>query len=137
MECEVRPPICHNSPQSRQISRRLRPPTLGLLSLCHVSSGLIARCSPTRSSQLLEAIPIIHPANGMATTTLILGSVKCIHVREDVLNERGNVDITKFKPVGRLGDISYVRIGAPLRVPRSTYEAEQEKIGQFLKNMGA
>ena len=71
----------------------------------------------------------------MATTTLILGSVKCIHVRNDVLNEKGNVDITKFKAVSRLGDISYARVGDAFRVPRSSYKLEEEKISEFLKNM--
>ncbi|KAG1839947.1 hypothetical protein C8R48DRAFT_621338, partial [Suillus tomentosus] len=41
---------------------------------------------------------------------LILAHVKYIHVRKDVLTEKGVIDLTKFKPVMHLGDISYARV---------------------------
>ncbi|KAI6151499.1 hypothetical protein BKA82DRAFT_4099914 [Pisolithus tinctorius] len=68
------------------------------------------------------------------TTTLILARVKYIHVRKDVLNERGVVDITKYKPIARLGDISYARIGDAFRLPRPVWEQEKGKIEQALEN---
>lgn len=46
-------------------------------------------------------------------TTLVS---RAIHVRTDVMNERGVVEITKFRPAGRLSDIVYERIGDVFRL---------------------
>ena len=78
--------------------------------------------------ELFQAIDIVHPDTKETTTTLVLGHVKYIHVRNDVLNERGLVDITKFKPVARLGDISYSRLGDVFRIPRPVWETEKDKL---------
>ncbi|KAH9856838.1 hypothetical protein C2E23DRAFT_809417 [Lenzites betulinus] len=85
--------------------------------------------------ELFQAIDIIHPTSGEHTATLVLGLVKLIHVRNDVLNERGVVDFTKFRPVGRLGDISYARVGDAYRLTRPSWKLEGEKISEFLKDV--
>ncbi len=85
--------------------------------------------------QLFQVIDIVHPDTGSLTTTLVLGLVKCIHVRNDVLNERGTVDVTKFKPIVRLGDISYSTIGTSFRIPREQWKLEGERVGAFLKSL--
>ena len=46
--------------------------------------------------------------------TFVVGHVKTIHVRNDVLNERKVVNITNFRPASRQRDFLYERIG---RVP--------------------
>ncbi|KAG1847707.1 hypothetical protein F4604DRAFT_1883986 [Suillus subluteus] len=51
--------------------------------------------------------------------TLILTHVKYIHVRKHVLADKGVIDLTKFKPVTRLG-VSYARVGNAYRI---THEA--------------
>jgi len=38
---------------------------------------------------------------------LILGEILKVHVRDDILNEKGYVDTTKLKVVGRLGGANY------------------------------
>jgi flavin reductase (DIM6/NTAB) family NADH-FMN oxidoreductase RutF len=53
--------------------------------------------------------------------TLILGAVKCIHVRKAVLNERGVVDPAKFKPIGRMGGTTYVRLGDAFDLARGSW----------------
>lgn len=73
--------------------------------------------------ELYQAIDITHPDTGAITGTLILGLVKELHVRNDVLDQKGNVDPTKFKPVGRLGDITFARQGDGFRIPRPTWDA--------------
>ncbi|KAH9941434.1 hypothetical protein B0H21DRAFT_780159 [Amylocystis lapponica] len=72
--------------------------------------------------ELFQAIDIKHPDTGAHTATLILGHVKYVHVRNDVLNDRGNVDPVKFKPVGRLGDITFSRLGDGFRIGRPTWD---------------
>ena len=86
--------------------------------------------------QLFQAQDIIHPTSGKHTCTLVLGLVKHIHVRKDVLNERGVVDITKLKPISRNGDISYARVGDSFRIPRPAWNEEGEKIKAFLDSVG-
>ena len=73
-------------------------------------------------------IDIVHPVTKEATTSLILGLVKHIHVRKDVLTERGTVDPTKLKPISRLGDNSYSTLGTGFRLPRPAWKEEEEKV---------
>lgn len=94
---------------------------------------------------------ITSPSTGKVTTSLVLGTVKYIHVREDMLTERGNVDPLKLRPIARLGDISYVRIGDPFRcddkilrtipsdpffcatrLPRPSWKTDGEQMQQWL-----
>ena len=85
-------------------------------------------------SQLFQAVDIIHPDTGKQTATLVLGHVKYIHVRNDVLNERGIVDPLKFKPITRLGDISYANFGAIYRIPRPQWNSpEGDKIRKVIE----
>jgi len=76
--------------------------------------------------ELYETIDIKHPETGVSTTTLILGLVKYIHVRNDMLNERGNVDPAKYKVVGRMGDITYTRVQEGFRLPRPVWSKDEE-----------
>ncbi|KAG1858833.1 hypothetical protein F4604DRAFT_1930886 [Suillus subluteus] len=55
--------------------------------------------------ELYKSINITHPVTGEHTSTLILVHIKYIHMRKDMLTQRGVIDLTKFKPVARVGDI--------------------------------
>ncbi|KAJ7484327.1 hypothetical protein FB451DRAFT_1232117 [Mycena latifolia] len=77
--------------------------------------------------ELLQNIEIKNAA-GVVTANLILGSVKYIHVRRAVLNERGVVDPAKLKPIGRMGDTTYVKIGDGFRIPRPFWSQNEEEI---------
>ncbi|KAJ7074963.1 hypothetical protein B0H15DRAFT_868347 [Mycena belliarum] len=68
----------------------------------------------------------IKNAAGAVAANLVLGSVKYIHVRKAVLNERGVVDPAKLKPVGRMGDITYVKIGDGFRIPRPSWAQAED-----------
>ncbi|KAL6308322.1 hypothetical protein BKA93DRAFT_725788 [Sparassis latifolia] len=81
--------------------------------------------------ELFQSHEIVHPETGKATTTLVLGLVKYIHVRKDVLNERGLVDPVKLNAVGRLGDITYSRQSDPFRVPRGTWAVDGAAISEL------
>ncbi|KAL1940375.1 hypothetical protein VTO73DRAFT_8947 [Trametes versicolor] len=101
----------------------------------HVKPARVQESAFSMECELFQAVDIVHPTSGKVTATLILGLVKCIHVRNDVLNERGVVDYAQLKPVGRLGDISYARVGDAFRLPRLAWKLEGEKIGEFLKGV--
>ncbi|KAI6044080.1 hypothetical protein EDC04DRAFT_2890165 [Pisolithus marmoratus] len=100
----------------------------------HVKAPRVKESAFSMECELFQAIDITHPVSGEITTTMILAHVKYVHVRKDVLNERGVVDITKYKPIARLGDISYGRISDVFRLPRPVWEQEKEKINHTLAN---
>ncbi|EGO04207.1 hypothetical protein SERLA73DRAFT_82279 [Serpula lacrymans var. lacrymans S7.3] len=102
----------------------------------HVKASRVKESAFSMECELHQAIDITQPTTGAITTTLILARVKYIHVRKDMLNERGNVDATKFKAVGRLGDISYARVGDAFRLPRPIWTQEEDKINGLLAATG-
>lgn len=83
--------------------------------------------------QLYQTVPIVEPTSGACTTTLILAHVKYIHVRKDMLTERGTIDITKFKPVSRLGDNSYARVGDAYKLTRPSWAADEGKVREAVE----
>lgn len=85
--------------------------------------------------ELFQAIDIVEPASGECTSTLILAHVKYIHVRNDMLTERGTVDLTKYKPVARMGDISYARVGDAFRIPRGVWAAEENNVLEAIQRL--
>ena len=65
------------------------------------------------------------------TTTLILGLVKAVHVRKDMLTSRGLVDPSRLRAVGKMGDITYARQGAMFRIPRPDWTPEMVREAAF------
>jgi hypothetical protein len=70
-------------------------------------------------------------------STLILAHIKYIHVRKDMPTERGGVDLTKFKSIARMGDISYARVGDALRLARPAWAQEEATIQDALTTLAA
>ena len=48
---------------------------------------------------------------GEGGSTLLLAEIKRFHILDTLLNEWGTVDSHRFKPVSRLGGISYGTLG--------------------------
>jgi hypothetical protein len=64
---------------------------------------------------------------------LILGYVKFIHVKKDVIDpERGTVDPGKLKPVARLGGRVYSRISEGCMLPMPSWKKNEETIRETL-----
>ncbi|KAI6011108.1 hypothetical protein EDC04DRAFT_2522155, partial [Pisolithus marmoratus] len=70
---------------------------------------------------------ILPPVSGEIATTMILAHAQYIHVRKDVLNERGVIDITKHTAIARFGN---GRLGDVFRLLGLVWEQEQGKIEQ-------
>lgn len=85
--------------------------------------------------ELFQAIDIVHPESGECTSTLVLAHVKYIHVRNDMLTERGTMDLTKFKPIARMGDISYARVGDAFRLSRPVWATEESKVEEAIDRL--
>lgn len=79
-------------------------------------------------SQLLQTIDIVQPKTLKANNTLVLATVKYIHIRRDVLNERGTVDTAKLMPVSRLGGIAYARTGDGFQMAVPKWEDLEDDI---------
>ncbi|KAG2108541.1 hypothetical protein BD769DRAFT_1365882 [Suillus cothurnatus] len=82
--------------------------------------------------ELYNSMDITHPVTGEHKCTLIVARVKYIHVRKDVLTDRGIIDLTKYKPVARLGDVSYGRVGDACRMAPPKWAQEEAKIQEAL-----
>ncbi|KZT32228.1 hypothetical protein SISSUDRAFT_1055798 [Sistotremastrum suecicum HHB10207 ss-3] len=56
------------------------------------------------------------------STSLVVGRIKLIHLRKDVLTEKNTADAEKLKAISRLGDITYARIGDGFQIPRPSWK---------------
>ncbi|KAG1732014.1 uncharacterized protein EDB91DRAFT_1058385 [Suillus paluster] len=101
----------------------------------HVKASRVKESAFSMECELYKSIDITHPVTGEHNSTLILAHVKYIHVRKDVLTDKGVVDLTKFKPVARLGDISYARIGDAYRIARPSWAQEEARIQDALASL--
>ncbi|OAX37564.1 hypothetical protein K503DRAFT_226770 [Rhizopogon vinicolor AM-OR11-026] len=97
-----------------------------------VKASRVKESAFSMECELYKTIDITHPVTGEHSSTLILAHVKYIHIRNDMLAERGGVDITKLKPVARMGDISYARVGDAFRLSRPTWAQEETTIQDVL-----
>jgi hypothetical protein len=90
---------------------------------------------PTRSSthwiyKLYQAVPLAPKGSpDKPTGYLILGVVKLFHVRNAVLDTKGEVvDPHKYRAIARLGDITYGRTGEGFRLPRPQWNDLKSRI---------
>lgn len=54
-----------------------------------------------------------------AVATVVFGTVVCVHIQDDVLTE-GRVDVTKIRPIARLGYMEYATIEQTFAMERPT-----------------
>jgi flavin reductase (DIM6/NTAB) family NADH-FMN oxidoreductase RutF len=74
---------------------------------------------------------------GERACTLIIGLVKRIHVRTDVLDEKGDaIDPFKLKPVVRMGSGGYGKFEEGYVLTMPTWDAKKDEIEQFYKEIG-
>lgn len=72
--------------------------------------------------------------SGEPTTTVVLGIIQKIHVRNSVLNDDGmTIDPAKLRPIARLGGSTYARVLEGFDLPRISWKAIQDEY-QSLKN---
>lgn len=84
--------------------------------------------------ELFDSIDISPNATEPPSTTLILGLIKYIHVRNAVLVEdKETVDAAKLRPVARLGGDSYARLGEGFDLSRPSWRALKDTVEKFTK----
>ncbi|KAG6850310.1 hypothetical protein H0H93_015252 [Arthromyces matolae] len=82
----------------------------------------------TMEPSLLQAVDVPIPATGELGTTVFLGSIKFIHVRKDILDDRGNIDPGKLKPVARMGGTLYAKCNEGYHISRPSWKADETAI---------
>lgn len=93
------------------------------------SAGLTTAPSTTvRTPRIAEAPAALECVRELSLAfgpqrELLVGRVLHVHVREDVMDERFNVDITRYQPVGRLFGDSYSRQRDVFSLDRLDYAA--------------
>ncbi|KAJ8580326.1 hypothetical protein M405DRAFT_753393 [Rhizopogon salebrosus TDB-379] len=100
-----------------------------------VKASRVKESAFSMECELYKTVDITHPVTGEHSSTLILAHIKYIHVRKDMLTERGGVDITKFKPVARMGDISYARVGDAFKLTRPVWAQDEATIQDALTTL--
>ncbi|KAG1786297.1 uncharacterized protein HD556DRAFT_1309859 [Suillus plorans] len=113
------------------------PSSTSGLSAVQIRASRVKESAFSMECELYKSIDITHPVTGEHNSTLILAHVKYFHVRKDMLTSRGAVDLTKFKPVARVGDISYARVGDTYRIPVPSWAQEEAKIQEALKTLAS
>ncbi|KAG5644391.1 hypothetical protein DXG03_008619 [Asterophora parasitica] len=81
--------------------------------------------------ELLETVDVRDPVSSKVTTTLVLGSVKYIHVRNDVLDARGSVDPGKLRTVAKLGGILFAKVNEGYNIPRYSWAEHGKQIQEL------
>ena len=85
------------------------------------------------SLQLYDLKDIVPSGTDIPTTTLVLGLIKQIHVRNAVLAPDGQtVDPHKLLPVARLGGTLYSRLGSFFELERPSWRALKERIDKMM-----
>ncbi|EAU91206.2 flavoprotein oxygenase [Coprinopsis cinerea okayama7 len=73
------------------------------------------------------------PNSSEIATTIVLGSIKYLHIRSDVLDDSEEmVDPVKFRAVGRLGGESYARLIEAFDLPHPSRKLEDDRYNGLL-----
>ncbi len=58
---------------------------------------------------------------GPGSATLVVGIIRHMHIRDDLLDERNHIDIARYQPIGRLAGSSYAYIHELFDLVRKPY----------------
>ncbi|KAK7675972.1 hypothetical protein QCA50_021085 [Cerrena zonata] len=84
--------------------------------------------------ELYKSIDFVSESDGPPTTTLVIGLIKHIHIRNAVLTEdQKTVDPSKLRPVARLEGNSFVRLGEAFDVPRHSWKALKDSVEKIME----
>ncbi|KAF8970414.1 hypothetical protein BDZ97DRAFT_1791252 [Flammula alnicola] len=99
----------------------------------HVKAPRVKESAFSMECELYQAIDIPDPKTNAVATTLILGHVEFIHMRNDILDpQRGIPDAGKFKAIARMGGLTYGKVSEVFALPRPSWNDVGEKIREDL-----
>jgi hypothetical protein len=84
--------------------------------------------------ELYQTVDLIDPKEDKVTTTLVLGAIKFIHMRNDILNDDGLPDIGKLKPMSRIGAPLFAKVSEafPLKIMMETWKELESDINEAI-----
>ncbi|KAJ1030995.1 hypothetical protein NDA18_002220 [Ustilago nuda] len=84
--------------------------------------------SPMSMECEVEYTRDIHNAQGKHTTTLVLGHVRVMHIRKDMINpQTGAVDAAKTLPITRIGGLQYARTSVGYELERPKWDVIKDR----------
>ncbi|KAF5318421.1 hypothetical protein D9619_010923 [Psilocybe cf. subviscida] len=99
----------------------------------HVKAPRVKESAFSMECELYQAIEIKNPETGAVASTLVLGLVKFIHMRNDVIDaEKGTPDPGKLRAIARLGGITYGKVTEGFILPRPSWKDVGEDIKSAL-----
>ncbi|KAF8167425.1 hypothetical protein B0H34DRAFT_16438 [Crassisporium funariophilum] len=99
----------------------------------HVKAPRVRESAFSMECELLQEVNIIHPETQAVTTTLVLGTVRFVHIRNDVIDPvRGVVDPGKMRPVARMGGITYGSVSTGYMLTRESWANKEQEIRKAL-----
>jgi len=99
----------------------------------YVKAPRVLESAFSMECEFLQAIDIHEPGTSNVATTLILGTIKCIHARNDCLDDKGVFDPEKLKPIARLGRIAFTKVTETIDIVRPGWKKNEEAIREHLK----
>lgn len=83
-----------------------------------VQAPRVAESPVNFECRLHTTVPV---GTGPGSGTLVIGIIQHIHLRDDLLNDRGYIDIQRLQPVGRLAGNSYCYVHEIFELVRKSY----------------
>lgn len=75
--------------------------------------------------RLLTSVPV---GSLPLSSTLVIGTVSLMHVRDDVINERRHISLERLRPIARLAGADYAYVHETFAMPRGRYNPETGQI---------
>ncbi|KAF9484821.1 hypothetical protein BDN70DRAFT_928067 [Pholiota conissans] len=97
----------------------------------HVKAARVKESAFVLECELYQDVEIKHPKTDGVVSTLILGLVKYIHMRNDIIEPtKGTVDPGKLRAVGRLGGVTYSTVAGGFTIERPTWKDYGAQLGE-------
>lgn len=65
---------------------------------------------------------------GPGSSTLVIGTIVMIHVRDSIVDERHRVDLRGLRPIARLSGADYAYVHETFRMPRGRYNRQTGEV---------
>lgn len=88
-----------------------------------VAAPRVAEAPVSFECTLHTTVPV---GTGPGSTTIVVGIIRHICVRDDLINDRYHIDLARLRPVGRLAGNSYCTVRETFELARKSYTPPQE-----------
>ena len=98
---------------------------LTMASCVIVQPPRVAEAPVSMECHLYTTVPV---GEGPGSSTLVVGTIATIHVRDDIINERLHIDVQRLQPIGRLAGPSYAFVRETFDMQRARYNSETDEV---------